>query len=130
MEAPPLSLKQLLAAAVLLAVTSSPFTTALLSPKGVNNEGPYLSLLLFPNRCLCGCFFSQTKNHVRVSVFLDWFRADFASVCPLPAVQALIGIKNLLKDPHGVLRNWDQDSVDPCSFAMVTCSPDNFVTGL
>lgn len=45
-------------------------------------------------------------------------------------VQALIGINSLLKDPHGVLNNWDWDSVDPCSFAMATCSPDNFVTGL
>jgi hypothetical protein len=41
-----------------------------------------------------------------------------------------MGIKNLLKDPHGVLRSWDKDSADPCSFAMVTCSPDNFVTRL
>ncbi|CAL5052387.1 unnamed protein product [Urochloa decumbens] len=24
-------------------------------------------------------------------------------------------IKNLLKDPHGVLKNWDKDSVDPCN---------------
>uniref|UniRef100_A0ACD6AJ55 Uncharacterized protein n=1 Tax=Avena sativa TaxID=4498 RepID=A0ACD6AJ55_AVESA len=83
MEAPPPSL--LLAAAVLLVVVgvvSSP-CSALLSPKGVNNE-----------------------------------------------VQALMGVKNLLKDPHGVLRNWDKDSVDPCSFAMITCSPDFFVTGL
>ncbi|XP_037456887.1 LRR receptor kinase SERL2-like [Triticum dicoccoides] len=45
-------------------------------------------------------------------------------------VQALIGIKNQLKDPHGVLKNWDQYSVDPCSFTMITCSSDNFVTGL
>ncbi|KAG2661242.1 hypothetical protein PVAP13_1KG490900 [Panicum virgatum] len=39
-------------------------------------------------------------------------------------------IKNYLKDPHGVLKNWDQDSVDPCSWTMVTCSPENLVTGL
>lgn len=45
-------------------------------------------------------------------------------------VQALMMIKNYLKDPHGVLRNWDQDSVDPCSWTMVTCSQENLVTGL
>ncbi|TVU28342.1 hypothetical protein EJB05_19857 [Eragrostis curvula] len=45
-------------------------------------------------------------------------------------VQALMMIKNYLKDPNGVLKNWDQDSVDPCSWTMVTCSPENFVTGL
>ncbi|KAL6633616.1 hypothetical protein ACP70R_026287 [Stipagrostis hirtigluma subsp. patula] len=45
-------------------------------------------------------------------------------------VQALMMIKNYLKDPRGVLKNWDQDSVDPCSWTMVTCSPENLVTGL
>ncbi|XP_044950637.1 LRR receptor kinase SERL2 [Hordeum vulgare subsp. vulgare] len=45
-------------------------------------------------------------------------------------VQALMMIKNYLKDPHGVLKNWDQDSVDPCSWTMVTCSQENLVTGL
>ncbi|KAL6607017.1 hypothetical protein ACP70R_042670 [Stipagrostis hirtigluma subsp. patula] len=47
-----------------------------------------------------------------------------------PEVQALMTIKNLLKDPFGVLKNWDQDSVDPCSWTTVTCSAENFVTGL
>nr|CAB3470290.1 unnamed protein product [Digitaria exilis] len=45
-------------------------------------------------------------------------------------VQALMTIKNLLKDPRGVLKNWDKDSVDPCSWTTVTCSPDKLVTGL
>ncbi|XP_040380863.1 LRR receptor kinase SERL2 [Oryza brachyantha] len=45
-------------------------------------------------------------------------------------VQALIVIKNLLRDPHGVLKSWDQNSVDPCSWAMITCSPESLVTGL
>ncbi|AQL03063.1 Protein NSP-INTERACTING KINASE 1 [Zea mays] len=39
-------------------------------------------------------------------------------------------IKSMLKDPRGVLKNWDQDSVDPCSWTTVSCSPENFVTGL
>ncbi|KAK9118695.1 hypothetical protein Scep_016788 [Stephania cephalantha] len=45
-------------------------------------------------------------------------------------VQALMGIKASLVDPHGVLDNWDENSVDPCSWTMVTCSPDNLVIGL
>ncbi|KAK3132180.1 hypothetical protein QOZ80_6AG0516980 [Eleusine coracana subsp. coracana] len=45
-------------------------------------------------------------------------------------VQALMAIKDLLKDPHGVFKAWDINSVDPCSWAMVTCSPDSSVTGL
>ncbi|BAU01449.1 protein NSP-INTERACTING KINASE 1-like [Vigna umbellata] len=45
-------------------------------------------------------------------------------------VQALIGIKAFLVDPHGILDNWDADAVDPCSWNMVTCSPDNLVVSL
>ncbi|XP_015583753.3 probable LRR receptor-like serine/threonine-protein kinase At4g30520 isoform X2 [Ricinus communis] len=45
-------------------------------------------------------------------------------------VEALITIREALNDPHGVLNNWDEDSVDPCSWAMITCSPDNLVIGL
>ncbi|OVA09487.1 Protein kinase domain [Macleaya cordata] len=45
-------------------------------------------------------------------------------------VEALISIRRALNDPHGVLNNWDEDSVDPCSWAMITCSPDNLVIGL
>ncbi|KAG9134911.1 hypothetical protein Leryth_001199 [Lithospermum erythrorhizon] len=45
-------------------------------------------------------------------------------------VEALIAIREALNDPHGVLNNWDQDSVDPCSWSMITCSSDNLVTAL
>ncbi|KOM46052.1 protein NSP-INTERACTING KINASE 1-like [Vigna umbellata] len=45
-------------------------------------------------------------------------------------VQALMSIKNSLMDPHSVLSNWDEDAVDPCNWAMVTCSSDHFVTAL
>ncbi|XVE91727.1 hypothetical protein REPUB_Repub01dG0035900 [Reevesia pubescens] len=44
-------------------------------------------------------------------------------------VQALMGIKKFLVDPHGVLDNWDE-YVDPCSWNMVTCSTDGLVIGL
>ncbi|XP_058187828.1 protein NSP-INTERACTING KINASE 1-like [Rhododendron vialii] len=45
-------------------------------------------------------------------------------------VQALMGIKASLKDPHGVLDNWDGNAVDPCSWTMVTCSTESLVIGL
>ncbi|KAG6473488.1 hypothetical protein ZIOFF_067405 [Zingiber officinale] len=60
---------------------------------------------------------------------------DFANALLSPKgvnfeVQALMDIKVLLKDPHGVLGNWDRDSVDPCSWSMVSCSPQTLVIGL
>ncbi|KAJ7943254.1 NSP-interacting kinase-like protein [Quillaja saponaria] len=45
-------------------------------------------------------------------------------------VLALMGIKAALVDPHGVLENWDDTAVDPCSWAMVTCSADHLVVTL
>ncbi|KAL3629508.1 histidine kinase osmosensor [Castilleja foliolosa] len=45
-------------------------------------------------------------------------------------VQALMGIKAGLRDPHGVLEDWDGNSVDPCGWSMVTCSPQSFVIGI
>ncbi|XP_028769433.1 protein NSP-INTERACTING KINASE 3 [Neltuma alba] len=45
-------------------------------------------------------------------------------------VVALIAIKNDLVDPHNVLDSWDINSVDPCSWRMVTCSPDGSVSAL
>ncbi|GLT63458.1 hypothetical protein SLA2020_360230 [Shorea laevis] len=45
-------------------------------------------------------------------------------------VQALIDIKTFLVDPHGVLSNWDENAVDPCSWTMVTCSLDSQVIGI
>ncbi|KZV15011.1 putative LRR receptor-like serine/threonine-protein kinase [Dorcoceras hygrometricum] len=47
-----------------------------------------------------------------------------------PEVETLIAIRESLDDPHGVLSNWDEDSVDPCSWSMITCNSDNFVTAL
>ncbi|KAL8157072.1 protein NSP-INTERACTING KINASE 3-like [Apium graveolens] len=45
-------------------------------------------------------------------------------------VVALMAIKNDLIDPHNVLENWDITFVDPCSWRMVTCSPDGYVSAL
>ncbi|VFQ61285.1 unnamed protein product [Cuscuta campestris] len=47
-----------------------------------------------------------------------------------PEVEALIALRNDLEDPNGALMNWDVNSVDPCSWAMITCSSDNLVTAL
>ncbi|KAJ4718890.1 NSP-interacting kinase-like protein [Melia azedarach] len=38
-------------------------------------------------------------------------------------------IKSLLIDPHEVLNDWDETSVDPCSWPLITCA-DGLVTGL
>ncbi|KAJ0042823.1 hypothetical protein Pint_18879 [Pistacia integerrima] len=63
-----------------------------------------------------------------------WFRTTVNGLLSAKGVnyevQALIGIKNSLHDPHGVLENWDEDAVDPCSWTMVTCSPESLVIGL
>ncbi|XWS63687.1 hypothetical protein CRYUN_Cryun06bG0123000 [Craigia yunnanensis] len=45
-------------------------------------------------------------------------------------VVALMAIKSNLHDPYNVLENWDSNSVDPCSWRMVTCSPDGYVSAL
>ncbi|XP_020216387.1 protein NSP-INTERACTING KINASE 3 [Cajanus cajan] len=45
-------------------------------------------------------------------------------------VVALMAIKNDLIDPHNVLENWDINSVDPCSWRMITCSSDGYVSAL
>ncbi|KAL9264920.1 putative LRR receptor-like serine/threonine-protein kinase [Drosera capensis] len=55
------------------------------------------------------CFCSELRNH---------------------EVEALMGIKGELNDPNGVLSSWDEFSVDPCSWPLITCSPDNSVVGL
>ncbi|THU61372.1 hypothetical protein C4D60_Mb07t22580 [Musa balbisiana] len=67
------------------------------------------------------------------SAFFLFWAAGTALLSPKGVnfeVQALMGIKASLMDPHSVLENWDQDSVDPCSWTMVTCSPENLVVGL
>ncbi|KAF7803141.1 protein NSP-INTERACTING KINASE 1-like [Senna tora] len=70
-----------------------------------------------------------------VAFFWCWSWTNSANALLSPKgvnfeVQALMGIKASLRDPHGVLDNWDANAVDPCSWTMVTCSPDNLVIGL
>ncbi|KAK6790632.1 hypothetical protein RDI58_009713 [Solanum bulbocastanum] len=67
-------------------------------------------------------------------LYLFNFLAYYAHAMLTPAgvnyeVQALMEIKKNLNDPHNVLK-WDGDAVDPCSWNMVTCSNDKFVTSL
>ncbi|CAN4116214.1 unnamed protein product [Withania somnifera] len=45
-------------------------------------------------------------------------------------VVALTEIKKALHDPYNVLDNWDVNSVDPCSWRMITCSFDGYVSAL
>ncbi|KAE8691956.1 putative LRR receptor-like serine/threonine-protein kinase [Hibiscus syriacus] len=45
-------------------------------------------------------------------------------------VVALMSIKLNLHDPYNVLENWDSNSVDPCSWRMVTCTSDGYVSAL
>ncbi|XP_066373486.1 LRR receptor kinase SERL2-like [Miscanthus floridulus] len=49
-------------------------------------------------------------------------------------VLALQSMRNLLEDPHGVLRDWNPVQVNPCTYAFVTCSVtcsnDNLVVSL
>ncbi|KAJ4957705.1 hypothetical protein NE237_024816 [Protea cynaroides] len=62
--------------------------------------------------------------------FLSFVNLSLCYEPPNQEVEALINIRRALVDPHGVLNNWDEDSVDPCSWAMITCSPENLVIGL
>ncbi|XP_017225542.1 protein NSP-INTERACTING KINASE 3 isoform X1 [Daucus carota subsp. sativus] len=57
----------------------------------------------------------------------------FASLSPSGVnyeVVALMAIKNDLIDPHNMLENWDITFVDPCSWRMITCTPDGYVSVL
>ncbi|KAJ4850207.1 Protein NSP-INTERACTING KINASE 3 [Turnera subulata] len=45
-------------------------------------------------------------------------------------VVALVAIKSALRDPYNVLENWDINSVDPCSWRMITCTTDGYVSSL
>ncbi|XP_061991247.1 probable LRR receptor-like serine/threonine-protein kinase At2g23950 isoform X2 [Rosa rugosa] len=74
-------------------------------------------------------------NTMITNLFALFFFLSSASLCLSyeprnHEVVALINLKSTLNDPHGVLTNWDGDSVDPCSWAMITCSSENVVVGL
>ncbi|KAK1432969.1 hypothetical protein QVD17_09872 [Tagetes erecta] len=75
----------------------------------------------------------QTKIGVFSFLFLWFWVCSNGLLSPKGVnfeVQALMGIKASLLDPHDVLENWDADAVDPCSWTMVTCSAESLVIGL
>ncbi|EPS59440.1 hypothetical protein M569_15369 [Genlisea aurea] len=45
-------------------------------------------------------------------------------------VVALIMVKRELHDPYNALESWDANSVDPCSWRMITCTTDGYVSSL
>ncbi|XP_011620472.2 probable LRR receptor-like serine/threonine-protein kinase At5g45780 isoform X1 [Amborella trichopoda] len=45
-------------------------------------------------------------------------------------VAALMGVKSGMKDEFHVFEGWDINSVDPCTWAMIGCSPEGFVIAL
>ncbi|XP_074274448.1 protein NSP-INTERACTING KINASE 3-like [Silene latifolia] len=66
-------------------------------------------------------------------VFLILMETAFSTLSPTGVnyeVVALMSIKSELKDPYNVLENWDINSVDPCSWRMITCSSDGYVSAL
>ncbi|KAL4281271.1 hypothetical protein GQ457_03G026840 [Hibiscus cannabinus] len=66
-----------------------------------------------------------------VLVYL-WSSSAFGLLSPKGVnfeVQALMGIKAALVDPHGAFSNWDDAAVDPCNWNMITCA-DGLVTAL
>ncbi|KAJ3694780.1 hypothetical protein LUZ60_000157 [Juncus effusus] len=68
-----------------------------------------------------------------ITLMFSWFFSSFALLTSKGVnyeVQALMNIKASLRDPHGALKNWDKDAVDPCSWTMVSCSPQSSVTAL
>lgn len=66
-------------------------------------------------------------------LFLTLLEGSTATLSPSGVnyeVVALMAIKSALVDPYNVLENWDITSVDPCSWRMVTCSGDGYVSAL
>ncbi|PSS29046.1 LRR receptor-like serine/threonine-protein kinase [Actinidia chinensis var. chinensis] len=45
-------------------------------------------------------------------------------------VAALMSMKSKMRNEHHVLDGWDIDSVDPCTWSTVGCSPEGFVIAL
>lgn len=43
---------------------------------------------------------------------------------------ALMAVKSRMRDEKGVMAGWDINSVDPCTWSMVACTPDGFVVSL
>ncbi|XVE75007.1 hypothetical protein DITRI_Ditri12bG0063100 [Diplodiscus trichospermus] len=75
----------------------------------------------------------EMKNLMLYLLILALMRISSATLSPNGInyeVVALMAIKSKLHDPYNVLENWDLNSVDPCSWRMVTCSQDGYVSAL
>ncbi|BBG94057.1 NSP-interacting kinase 3 [Prunus dulcis] len=85
---------------------------------------------------------NKEKEYMGTTSFMLWkvgllllalIEASSATLSPTGVnyeVEALVAIKSDLIDPHNVLENWDSNSVDPCSWRMVTCTADGYVSAL
>lgn len=99
----------------------------LLTTKGVNVEGNWISFSLKISKYYKSIIYFyavEIGGEILIKLFL------FVDAFWIFTVQALMGIKHSLTDPHNALSNWDDTSVDPCNWAMVTCSSDGFVINL
>ncbi|CAK9152628.1 unnamed protein product [Ilex paraguariensis] len=69
-------------------------------------------------------------------LILHWVgtvRASYSLLSPKGVnyeVAALMGLKSKMGDEYHVLDGWDINSVDPCTWNMVGCSPEGFVISL
>ncbi|KAH0671168.1 hypothetical protein KY289_025661 [Solanum tuberosum] len=71
--------------------------------------------------------------NVGLLLFCTLMESSSATLSPAGVnyeVVALTEIKKALHDPCDVLDNWDVNSIDPCSWRMVTCSLDGYVSAL
>ena len=80
--------------------------------------------------CLCLLITHHVCRVLAVSWHHKFGEAEPCLACGWTAVVALMAIKTELEDPYNVLDNWDINSVDPCSWRMVTCSSDGYVSAL
>lgn len=76
------------------------------------------------------CLSFWTRSLVLLLVLLQVSSATLSPSGINYEVVALAAIKMELNDPYNVLENWDINSVDPCSWRMVTCSADGYVSVL
>jgi hypothetical protein len=48
----------------------------------------------------------------------------------LNSVAALMAVKREMRDEIGAMNGWDLNSVDPCTWNMISCSTEGFVISL
>ncbi|XP_013697433.1 protein NSP-INTERACTING KINASE 2-like isoform X1 [Brassica napus] len=72
----------------------------------------------------------KEKSYALFSSILFCIVFLFLSPAELTYVFNYEEIKSSLTDPHGVLMDWNMAAADPCSWNLITCSPDNFVPSI